>query len=110
MPFTSRTVVPLNLYSGKQVQSPLLTLLDVKIQSETKRKVTSPAQINLLSVSPQEMDMESPMFSTFKFKRPRKSHCSYSQTWEKSLLEVSPAAKGHVVCSPPRKVGGLETN
>lgn len=71
-----------------------------------KREVTSPAQINFLSVSPQEMDMESPMFSTFKFKRPRKSHCPYSQTWEKSLLLLpSKGPRGLLSAQEIRRTG-----
>ena len=47
------------------------------------------------------MDMESPVSSTFKLKRPRKSHHPYLHTWAQSLFEGPPAAEGHVVCSRP---------
>ena len=50
-----------------------LNLLDMKTQSKKEGEVTSPMQINFLLVSPQEMDVESSTFSTFKFKMARKN-------------------------------------
>lgn len=85
-----------------------LNLLDMKTQSKREGEVTSSVQINFLLVSPQEMDVESPTFSTFKFKMARKN-----QTLRAKLGRWAwgtPSRKSHVICSLPRRFGGLETN